>query len=245
MRNGRAVWAVVPAFDEERLIARTLAGVPDFVDRVVVVDDASRDATAARARAAGGARTQVVRRTENGGVGAAIVDGYRAFLAAGGAPGDACVVMAGDAQMDPADLPALLDALDGGAGYAKGNRFLRRGTFRAMPWVRWCGNRALSAMTRAATGYRIGDSQCGYAAITRAALARVDLARLWPRYGFPNDLLVKLASAGETVVDVPVRAVYGDETSRLVPWRVAPRLVGILWRGLREVRVARAARAAA
>lgn len=240
MRNGRAVWVVVPAFEEERLIARTLASIPDWVDRVVVVDDASRDATSARATAAGDRRVSVIRRRENGGVGAAIADGYRAFLSAGGAPRDACVVMAGDAQMDPADLPTLLDALDAGAEYAKGNRFLRDGTFRAMPFVRWCGNRALSLLTRLATGYRgLGDSQCGYAAVVRGTLARVTLASLWPRYGFPNDFLVKLACVGARVMDVPVRAVYADETSRLVPWRVAPRLCGILWRGWREVRAAR------
>jgi glycosyltransferase involved in cell wall biosynthesis len=241
VRNGRTVWAVVPAFEEERLVGRVVAKLPAFVDRIVVIDDASADRTAECAAAAGGARVQVIRRRENGGVGAAIVDGYRAFLAAGGAPGDVCVVLAGDDQMDPADLPVLLDAIEAGADYAKGNRFLVTGTFRAMPLVRWLGNRALSLLTAWATGYRgLGDSQCGYAAITRAALARLPLARLWPRYGFPNDMLVKLACTGARVWDVPVRAVYADETSRLVPWRVAPRLLGILGRGLREVRAARA-----
>jgi hypothetical protein len=177
----------------------------------------------------------VLRRVENGGVGAAIVDGYRRFLSEPGLTTDACVVMAGDAQMDPADLPALLDALDAGADYAKGNRFLRAGTFSAMPLVRWVGNRALSAMTRFATGYRLlGDSQCGYAAATRDVLSRLPLERLWPRYGFPNDLLVKLACVGADVRDVPVRAVYGDERSKLVPWRVAPSLVRLLASGRRE-----------
>ena len=241
MRNGRVVWVVVPAFNEERLVVRTTSSIPAFVDRIVVIDDASSDRTAERAASTGDRRVQVIRRRENGGVGAAIVDGYRAFLAAGGGPADACVVMAGDAQMDPADLPVLLDALDAGAAYAKGNRFLVAGTFRAMPVVRWCGNRALSWLTDLATGYRgLGDSQCGYAAITRAALARIPTAELWPRYGFPNDMLVKLACTGARVLDVPVRAIYGEEVSRLVPWRVAPRLVRILWRGFREVRAARA-----
>ena len=216
--------------------------MPGFVDRIVVVDDASSDGTADRAAATGDPRVQVLRRSANGGVGAAITDGSRAFLAAGGSPDDACAVMAGDAQMDPADLPRLLDALVGEAGYAKGNRFLAEGTFRAMPFLRYAGNRVLSFLTRLATGHAgIGDSQCGYAVARRSALARVDLGRLWPRYGFPNDLLVKLALADVRVVDVPVRAVYADETSGLVPWRVAPRILGILWRGAREIRAARRA----
>jgi glycosyltransferase involved in cell wall biosynthesis len=236
MRNGREIWVVVPAHDEEALIARTLLGIPRFVDRVVVVDDASTDGTARAAEQAGGARTRVVRRLENGGVGAAIVHGYRVFLDESG-PRAACAVMAGDAQMDPADLPGLLDRLDGGAGYVKGNRFASPGTLRAMPFHRWAGNLALSALTRLVTGFRhVGDSQCGYTVATRETLERLDLASLYPRYGFPNDVLIKLAKAGARVDEAPVRAIYADEASGLNPLIAGPRIVGILWRGWRELR---------
>lgn len=231
MHRGREVWVVVPAHDEEALIARTLRGIPAFVDRIVVIDDASADGTAAEAARVGDPRARIVRRRENGGVGAAIVAGYRMFLAEG-APRAACAVMAGDAQMDPADLPALLDRLDRGSDYVKGNRFASPGTFRAMPLVRYLGNRGLSFLTRVVTGYRhVGDSQCGYTVVTREALARIDLASLYPRYGFPNDLLIKLSRASVRVGEAPVRAIYAGESSGLNPLVAGPRILGILWRG--------------
>ena len=233
MRRGREIWVVVPAHDEAALIGRALASIPGFVDRVVVVDDASTDGTVAVATALATSRVRVIRRPRNGGVGAAIVDGYRAFLAEASA-GAACAVMAGDAQMDPEDLPGLLDQLDGGAGYVKGNRFSSPGTLRAMPVARIVGNAVLSLLTKAVTRlWHLGDSQCGYTVITREALSRLDLASLYPRYGFPNDVLIKLARRGVHIAQAPVRAIYADEVSGINPIVHGPRILGILWRGLR------------
>lgn len=232
-------WVVIPAYREERLIGRAIAQVPSWVARIVVVDDASPDGTAEAARRVADPRVEVVRRSENGGVGAAIVDGYRRFLEGTRFDDAVCVVMAGDAQMDPADLPALIATVAEGVDYAKGNRFMVRGTFDVMPVVRFLGNRFLSALTAKVTGYAVGDSQCGYTAVTRRALLRVPLDRLYARYGFPNDMLVKAAAAGWVVADVPVRAVYADEVSGLSPWKVGPRILGILWRGRREIAAAR------
>src|SRR5687768_13907024 len=102
------VAVVIPAFNEERAVAAAVESVPEFVDRIVVVDDASTDATSARASDAGDSTAMIVRHVENRGVGAAIVTGYRAAL------DDRCdvvAVMAGDGQMDPADLPSLLDPI--------------------------------------------------------------------------------------------------------------------------------------
>src|SRR5438132_1017519 len=102
------VAVVVPAYNEARAIARAIATMPAIVDHVIVIDDASADDTAARARAVGDARVEVVRHPDNRGVGAALVTGYRRALAAGC---DVAAVMAGDGQMDPEDLPALLDPI--------------------------------------------------------------------------------------------------------------------------------------
>src|SRR4051812_6939014 len=104
MFESKRVAVVVPAHDEEHLIATTLAGIPGFVDRIYVVDDGSRDATVERARAAGDARVEIVSHDRNRGVGAAIVTGYKAALAAGD---DVVCVMAADNQMDPGDLATL------------------------------------------------------------------------------------------------------------------------------------------
>jgi glycosyltransferase involved in cell wall biosynthesis len=205
---------LIPAFNERRAIATTVATVPAFVDRVIVVDDASTDDTAACAEAAAQGRTapdsvEVIRHPANRGVGGAIATGYRRALELGA---DVAVVMAGDGQMDPEDLPALLDPIAAGlADYVKGNRFLHPAIWTTMPASRIVGNVLLSAATRVTSGYRhVFDSQCGYTAIRRDALARIELDELFPRYGYPNDLLSRLSVAEMRVVDVPVRPIYGE-----------------------------------
>jgi glycosyltransferase involved in cell wall biosynthesis len=202
------VAVVVPAFNEAREIARTLRGIPPWVDRVIVVDDGSRDATPLLARRARARGIEIVRHPANRGVGAAIVTGYRRALALGH---DVAVVMAGDGQMDPADLPALLAPIAAGrAGYVKGNRFRHAAVWREMPVARLVGNILLSLATKVVSGYtHLFDSQCGYTAISRGALAAIDLDRVFPRYGYPNDLLARLHAAGVHAVDVAVRPVYG------------------------------------
>ena len=208
MYRGLTTAVVIPAFNEEIAIAAAVTSVPRFVDHVIVVDDASRDATARRAAAHRCGRTEIIRHAANRGVGGAIVSGYRRALAL---RADATAIMAGDGQMDPADLPRLLDPIaDDRADYVKGNRFAHPDVWRAMPAARIAGNLALSMVTRLTSGYRdLFDSQCGYTAIASSALERLDLDRVFPRYGYPNDLLARLHAVGARVQDVPVRPVYG------------------------------------
>jgi len=230
MFRGRAVAVVIPACNEADKIAATIRSVPGFVDHVIVVDDGSRDATAAIARAGRSGAVEVIVHERNRGVGAAIATGYARALALGA---DATAVMAGDGQMDPADLPRLLaPVVAGAADYAKGNRFAWRGGWRAMPPVRLVGSVALSWLTRLASGYwRCGDSQCGYTVASRVALRAIG-PDLYPRYGYPNDLLARLGAARARVVDVPVRPVYGPQwRSGLRPLRVALPIAWLLLRG--------------
>src|SRR4051812_10963322 len=129
------VAVVVPAFNEERLIARTLRTLPSFVCHVVVVDGASSDRTAETALALGDPRVEVIRHAHNRGVGAAITTGYRAAFARGA---DVCAVMAGDARMDPKDLSMLIaPVLRGDVDYAKGDRLSYPEARRHMPLSRW------------------------------------------------------------------------------------------------------------
>jgi glycosyltransferase involved in cell wall biosynthesis len=205
------ITVVVPAYNEALHIGRTLHGIPAFVDRIVVVDDGSGDGTAAAVLGVGDPRVDLVRHPHNRGVGAALKTGYLRALAAGA---DVAVVMAGDDQMHPDDLRALLEpVLRGETDYAKGDRLSHPDVRRRMPRARLLGNRLLSALTRLATGLRIQDSQCGYTAITRRALERLPLSTLWDGYGYPNDLLGMLRAAGARVRDVMVRPVYASEQS--------------------------------
>jgi glycosyltransferase involved in cell wall biosynthesis len=217
MYRGRRIAVVIPAFNEERAVARTVRSVPGFVDHLLVVDDASTDRTASAVRRLRRRGLELLRHPANRGVGAAIASGYRAALAL---DVDVAAVMAGDGQMDPVDLPALLDAvLDDRCDYAKGNRFARPGTLRAMPLHRIVGNVVLSLITKLTSGHlTIFDSQCGYTAASRRALEVIDEAGLFPRYGYPNDLLARLWGARLRVADVPVRAIYGPEWRSGIRW---------------------------
>ncbi len=235
MWNCKRVAVVVPAFDEADRIARVIRGIPAWVDAVFVVDDASRDGTSAIANTLADSRVTVATHPENRGVGAAIVTGYRLALAV---RADVIAVMAGDDQMDPHDLgrvvsPVTLDHAD----YVKGNRFMHPAR-RHMPFERRLAGSALALLTRAATGLDIDDSQCGFTALSAAMAARLPLEKLWPRYGYPNDLLGLLAAAGARVVEVPVRPVYAGERSGVRPWHALV-VIGIVARGYLRARVAR------
>ena len=243
MVEGKRVAVVVPAYNEEHLVAETLAGIPDFVDRIYVVDDASSDATAQRAREAADARTEVIAHERNGGVGAAIVTGYER---ARDEAVDVVCVMAADNQMDPAELSALVQPVARGeVDYAKANRLFTGEAWQVIPRNRYLGNAVLSLLTKIASGYwHVADSQAGYTALGLDALRRLDLDRIYRRYGFPNDILVHLNVINARVRDIPSRPIYGvGERSGIRLRKVVPRiswllLKGFFWR-LREKYVIR------
>jgi glycosyltransferase involved in cell wall biosynthesis len=231
MLEGKSVAVVIPAFDEEPLVATTIRGIPPFVDRIYVVDDASRDGTSDAARAAGDGRVTVLRHDRNGGVGAAIVTGYRRALVDGL---DVACVMAADNQMDPSDLERIASPVARGeVDYAKANRLVSGEAWRVMPRSRYLGGALLSFLTKIASGYwHIADSQSGYTAAGRDILEQLDLERIYPRYGFPNDMLVHLNVWNARVRDVSSRPVYGvGERSGLKIPRVVPRISWLLIKG--------------
>ncbi len=214
---GARIAVVIPSYNEARWIGETVATIPAFVDDIVVVDDASHDDTGERATQAGGARVSVVRHPENRGVGAAIASGYRAARARGAS---VIAVMAGDGQMHPDDLEGVVrPVIEGHFDYVKGNRLLHAGVLGTMPIARLAAGHVLGWLTGVAIGCPgLSDSQCGYTAISAAALDGLDLAALWPRYGYPNDLLAMVARAGLSIGEVLVRPVYRGEASGVRPW---------------------------
>jgi glycosyltransferase involved in cell wall biosynthesis len=231
MLEGKRVAVVVPAHDEERLVVETLKGIPALVDRVYVVDDASSDRTAEEAGGNGDARVEVIRHDRNRGVGAAIVTGYRRALED---DVDVTCVMAADNQMDPHELAGLVEPVARGeVEYAKANRLFSGEAWTVIPHTRFFGNAVLSLLTKIASGYwHVADSQAGYTAISRDALRRLDLGRLYPRYGFPNDMLVHLNIQNARVRDVPSRPIYDvGETSGIKLRSVVPRISWLLFKG--------------
>lgn len=233
MWSGKRISVIVPCFREAKLVGRTLARIPEWVDHIHVIDDGSDDGTDRAVLAVVDPRIDLVRHTSNQGVGAAIVTGYQRALQAGS---DLLVVMAGDDQMHPGDLPRLLEPVAcGRADYVKGNRFEHHERTR-MPRTRRIGGAMLSFVTRCATGLTVSDSQCGYTALHASAAARLPLTRLWPRFGYPNDLLGMLAARGMQVLDVPVRPVYADERSGIRAWHLLVVLFVIVRRFILERR---------
>ncbi len=190
--------------------------MPACVDQIIVVDDASDDGTAQIARACGDRRVLVVRHQQNRGVGAAIASGYLSALQEGGGARDVFAVMAGDGQMHPDDLRVLVEPVaSDAADYVKGDRFRSAELRTQMPMARYVGGVLFSKLTSLALGIPISDSQCGYTAIARDACAQIDLAAMWPRYGYPNDLLGALVARGLRIAERPVRAIYQGERSGL------------------------------
>jgi glycosyltransferase involved in cell wall biosynthesis len=229
--EGKRVAVVVPAHDEEALIAETVRSIPEFVDRIYVVDDHSSDGTAAAVRILNFSRVELIEHERNEGVGAAIVTGYRRALEE---RVDVTAVMAADAQMDPADLEMLAGPVARSeVDYAKANRLFTGQAWEVIPRYRYLGNAILSLLTKIASGYwHVADSQSGYTAISLQYLELLDLERIYPRYGFPNDMLVHLNVWNARVRDFPSRPIYGvGERSGIRLRKVVPRISWLLFKG--------------
>ncbi len=222
MYRDKVVAVIVPAYNEEKLIGKVLETIPGFVDRIVVVDDASSDQTGdvARAYQKGDSRIIYLRHPKNEGVGGAIATGYKWARDNGIS---VSVVMAGDAQMDPEDLPRLLDPVVAGeVDYSKGNRLFTGKAWSVIPKTRYLGNAVLSFLTKIASGYwHVADSQTGYGAVNLEVLRTIDLDSIYKRYGMPNDFLVRLNVYQFRVRDVSVNPIYGiGEQSGIRIYRV-------------------------
>jgi len=229
----KSVAVVVPAYNEEELIAKTITSIPELADRIIVVNDASTDLTVelVEEMVERDSRICLMEHEVNQGVGGAIVTGYKSAL---DLKMDITVVMAGDAQMDPKDFLNIIEPIaTGNADYTKGNRLFYGDAWNMIPHYRYLGNSFLSLMTKIASGYwHIADSQSGYTAISLIALRRLRLNKIYKRYGMPNDLLIKLNQHDFRVKDVHIRPVYNvGEKSGIKLVEVIPKITWILFKG--------------
>jgi glycosyltransferase involved in cell wall biosynthesis len=218
--NGR-IAVVLPCYKVTRHILGVLAGIGPEVERIYVVDDAcpEKSGQLVRQRCAD-PRVRVLELPENSGVGGATLAGFRAALQDGMT---IAVKVDGDGQMDPALVPRFVGPIvDGHADYTKGNRFYNLGALSDMPAVRLFGNSLLSFVNKAMSGYwNIMDPTNGFVAIHTDLLRVLPLDQIEKRYFFESDLLFRLNTVRAVVLDIPMAAVYGDETSNLRVGRVA------------------------
>lgn len=241
MYLNKSVAVVVPAYNEEKLIGKVITTMPDFIDSIVIVNDKSKDQTSQVVQShidAGNKRVVLINHEVNQGVGGAIASGYEWARDHGI---DIAVVMAGDAQMDPNDLPAIIEPVaQGEVNYSKGNRLITGDAFKKIPKVRYFGNSILSLLTKIASGYwHVADSQTGYTAIDKKALHTIDWSKMYRRYGQPNDLLVSLNIYNFKVRDVPVEPVYniGEKSGikvRKVVFTISWLLLKLFFKRLKE-----------
>jgi len=203
------ICVVIPAFNDEKLIGTTLDSIPDYIFKIYVVDDASTDRTPEIIRKCAEKDTRImhIRHDKNKGAGASVTSGYREALKESM---DIVVVMTGDNQMDPANLPAFLDPIiKRKADYAVGNRLQGPEYRKGFPKWRFFSNAFLTLLTKIASGYwQLMDPQNGYTAISRRALERINPNTIYHRYGYCTDILVRLNTYDFKAVNVNHPARY-------------------------------------
>lgn len=222
---------VVPCHRVRQHILEVIDDVPAVVWRIYVVDDACPEQSGRYVeQECRDPRVQVLFNEFNLGVGGAVMAGYQRAVADGA---DVVVKMDGDGQMAGAALPQLVGPiLRGDADYTKGNRFYDLAQIGRMPKLRIFGNAMLSFMTKISSGYwDVFDPTNGYTAIHAKVVAKLPLRKISRRYFFETDMLFRLNIVRAVVVDVPMDARYGAETSNL---RISKILFDFLFKHLRN-----------
>jgi hypothetical protein len=199
----------------------------------VVINDSSRDAThqvvLQRQSDPGGERIILIDHQVNTGKGRSVIEGFQRAHQLGV---DVLVTMDGDAQMDPLEMPYLLDPIVlHQADYIKGNRLSNEAVLHTMPRYRFYGNHFLTLMTKIASGYwYVDDAQGGYTALSRQAFDQINFNKIQKNYEFENSMLIQSNILGVRVLNVPVRPIYGvGEISSIIIWKVAPHMAWYLF----------------
>lgn len=213
----KSLSVVIPCYNEEKQITKVIETIPDFIDKIVIIDDKSKDNTLEILKKLQKDNDKIIliEHTKNQGVGGSIASGY---IWARDHKMDLAVVMAGDGQMDPEHLPLLLDPVASGeVDFTKTNRLLSGNAFSKIPFHRYFGNAMLSMLTKIASGYwHVADSQSGYTVINQKALRLINWDKMYKRFGQPNDLLVLLNIYNLKVRDIPTEPLYNiGESSKL------------------------------
>lgn len=211
----RKIAVVIPAYKVTGHVLSVIGEMPPYVWRIYVVDDACPEKSGQFVEArCKDPRVQVVYNSVNLGVGGAVMAGYRSAIAD---DAEVIVKIDGDGQMDPSLIQDFVDPiLEGSADYTKGNRFYDLEKIRLMPSIRIFGNAALSLMTKFSSGYwNLFDPTNGYTAIHADIAAKLPFEKISYRYFFETDILFRLNTLRSVVLDIPMDAKYGNETSNL------------------------------
>lgn len=227
------VAVVIPCYNEEKLIKKTINDLPELVDHIIAVNDASSDKTINQLKllAKTNKKLAYVDLEKNQGVGGALISGYNYALA--NTEATAIGIVAGDAQFNTDYLqPMLDDFIDQSADYVKASRFFHRKEFKTMPKYRQFGNVFISLLTKFSTGYySITDITNGCGFLRRSIIEKVDFSIVQTRYDYETSMLTALSIVNARVIDHAVPAIYGDEKSTIKLLPTAFRNLKAVWVG--------------
>ncbi len=216
MIENNTLCVIIPTYNDGHLLRDTIEGIPDFIDKIIVINDGCNEDSAKIIDGAikKDSRVEMILHEKNLGLGQSLIDGYLKSLES---KFDITIVMAGDNQMSPNDLNRVISPiLANDSDYVKGNRLLRDDVIDRMPFYRFIGNSVLTLLSKIATGYwKIIDPQCGYSAISYKALKSIRIGDMIKGYGYNAHILNMLNLNNFRVVDVEVEPVYGDEKSKI------------------------------
>lgn len=213
---------VIPCYRVRQQIARVISAIGPEVSSIYCVDDHCPESSGDYIQESiKDPRVRVIKHAVRQGVGGATLTGYHQALAD---KAGIVVKLDGDGQMDPSYIPILVRPIvDGLADYTKGNRFYRIEDLKQMPGLRLIGNAALSFFSKISTGYwDIFDPTNGFTAIQTKVLAMLPLDKISHSFFYESDMLFRLNTVRAAVTDVPMKALYGDESSNLKILRVMP-----------------------
>ena len=216
MKSNKKIAVVIPSYKVSKHIRDVLRSLPEFIDAVIVVDDACPENSGNIAKELGLEKVHIIFHEKNQGVGGAVISGFKKAMELGS---DIVVKLDGDGQMDPRNIEKLIQPIiDNSADYTKGNRFHDFNALRSMPKIRLFGNSLLSFAIKATSGYwNIMDPANGFCAIDSQTLHTLNLDKIEKRYFFETDMLIHLNLMNKVVQDVPIPAIYKDEISNLDP----------------------------
>ncbi len=221
---------VIPCYNEEKMITQTIKKIPEYIDHIIAVNDASTDNTIGVLNKLKKQYSKliVVDNKVNQGVGGALITGYSHAIK--NTKATAIGIVAGDDQFDSSYLKAMLDDfIDQSADYVKASRFFHREAFKTMPKYRQFGNIFISLLTKFSTGYySITDITNGCGWLRREIIEKVDFSIVEKRYDYETSMLTALSIANAKVIDHAVPAHYGDEKSTI-------KLIPTAWRNLKAV----------
>ncbi|MBU0533496.1 MAG: glycosyltransferase family 2 protein [Candidatus Omnitrophica bacterium] len=212
------IGVVIPAYKVVKQISNVISSLPSIIEHIIVVDDKCPDSSGKEAEKINDNRIKILYRERNGGVGAAMITGYKKAIQLGC---DIVIKIDGDGQMDPVYIDKLIAPIvNGEADYTKGNRFMNPNILKIMPKIRLIGNSVLSFWTKISSGYwNVMDPTNGYTAIRKEILENLELDKISKRYFFESDMLINLNLINAVVMDISMLPKYADENSSLNIWK--------------------------